>query len=362
MPATASGAQPTPDNNAKSRDHKQGNQERKYTIEQRQAVIRVKKCKATEYYDILGLEDVRATVTDMDIKKAYRKLSLLTHPDKNGYQGADDAFKMVARAFQVLSDADKKAKYDRFGGDPDSRFGGGGGGGGAPSSPFAGFGGRTPGGGSRAGPMWDDEISPEEMFNRFFSGAMGGGGGAFGGGGPQMFFNLGGGPGFRVHQFGGPRPRARPGTATGAEDSPPTLRSTISNLLPLLILFVLPLLSSFFTSSASTPAGPTFRFDHTPPFTLARTSTRLKVAYWVDPREVEEWGSKKWSQLDQRAEVSYVGRLRAECEAEMQQQQRKMAEAQGWFFQNADLMNEARAMTLRSCRKLDDMRIGRSPY
>lgn len=77
---------------------------------------------------------------------------------------------MVSRAFQILSDQEKKSKYDRFGGDPDSRSGPGG----AAQSPFSGFA-RSPGG-SR--PMYDDEISPEELFNRFF----GGGGGGFGGG------------------------------------------------------------------------------------------------------------------------------------------------------------------------------------
>ena len=78
---------------------------------------------------------------------------------------------MVSRAFQILSDADKKEKYDRFGGDPDSRFGPGSA---STASPFSGFA-RSPGG---RGPMFDDEISPEELFNRFFGG--GGMGGPFG--------------------------------------------------------------------------------------------------------------------------------------------------------------------------------------
>lgn len=91
--ATSSGASATPNGTAKSRDHNQGNQERKYTIEQKTAVIRVRRCSPTAFYDILGLEEVKKTVSDGEIKKAYRKLSLLTHPDKNGYEGADEAFK-----------------------------------------------------------------------------------------------------------------------------------------------------------------------------------------------------------------------------------------------------------------------------
>jgi DnaJ family protein B protein 12 len=83
----------TSSGNDASRDHNQGNQKRAYTVEQKTAVIRVRKCGATAFYDILGLEEVKATCTDGEIKKAYRKLSLLTHPDKNGYDGADEAFK-----------------------------------------------------------------------------------------------------------------------------------------------------------------------------------------------------------------------------------------------------------------------------
>jgi DnaJ-class molecular chaperone len=92
MSASASGANATSNGTANSRDHKQGNQDRKYTIEQKTAVIRVRRCNATAFYEILALEK---TATDAEIKKAYRKLSLLTHPDKNGYEGADEAFKSM---------------------------------------------------------------------------------------------------------------------------------------------------------------------------------------------------------------------------------------------------------------------------
>jgi len=171
--ATTSGADASANGGAaRNREHNQGNQERKYSPEQAAAVLRIRRCKAMAFYEIL---EVQKTCTDGEVKKAYRKQSLLTHPDKNGHPNADEAFKMVSRAFGVLGDKDKRDKFDRFGTDPDSRSGGAA----QPQNPFSGFasraaGGRGPGGGGGGG--WDDEISPEEMFQRFFGGGFGGGG------------------------------------------------------------------------------------------------------------------------------------------------------------------------------------------
>ncbi|KAI4151919.1 MAG: hypothetical protein L6R39_001933 [Caloplaca ligustica] len=354
MPAaTASGADATPNGNAKSRDHNQGNQDKKYTVEQKAAVLRVRRCSATAFYEILGLE---TSCSDAEIKKAYRKLSLLTHPDKNGYDGADEAFKLVSRAFQVLSDAEKKQKYDRFGGDPDNRFSAGAA---SSASPFNGFA-RSPGGGR--GPMFEDEISPEELFNRFFGGG-GMAGGPFGfDTGPQFVFNLGGGPGFRVHQFGGGRPRRRPREANGnGEQGTQSAMSVFSNLLPLLVLFVLPLLSSIFSSSS--PSGPSLRFDTPePPYTMHRTTPRLRVDYYLNPAEVEDYSNRNFRDLDKKAENSYVTNLQFDCQLEMRTRNRMMDDAQGWFFQDVEKMREARNYEMRSCRRLEEWGYSRTAY
>jgi len=66
-----------------------------------------------DYYDVLGVE--KNAGAD-EIKKAYRKLAIKFHPDKNpGDSSAEDKFKDAAEAYEVLSNAEKKAKYDRFG-------------------------------------------------------------------------------------------------------------------------------------------------------------------------------------------------------------------------------------------------------
>lgn len=66
-----------------------------------------------DYYEVLG---VGKSATKDEIKKAYRKLAMQYHPDKNpGDQTAEDKFKEAAEAYEVLSSDDKRAKYDRFG-------------------------------------------------------------------------------------------------------------------------------------------------------------------------------------------------------------------------------------------------------
>ena len=66
-----------------------------------------------DYYEVLG---VSKTATADELKKAYRKLALKYHPDKNpGDKEAGEKFKEAAEAYDVLSDADKRAKYDQFG-------------------------------------------------------------------------------------------------------------------------------------------------------------------------------------------------------------------------------------------------------
>lgn len=111
-----------------------------------------------DYYDILGISK---NATAEEIKKAYRQKALKFHPDKNpGDSDAEEKFKEAAEAYEVLSNSDKKARYDRYG---HAGLGNGGQG-------YGGFGGG---------------MSMEDIFSQFgdiFGSAFGGGfGGGFGG-------------------------------------------------------------------------------------------------------------------------------------------------------------------------------------
>ena len=113
-----------------------------------------------DYYEVLG---VSKTATPEEIKKAYRKMAIKYHPDKNpGDKEAEEKFKEAAEAYDVLSNADKRQKYDQFGHSMGPQgFPGGGG--------FGGYGGFSGGG-----------FTMEDIFEQF--------GDIFGG----RFSNMGG--------------------------------------------------------------------------------------------------------------------------------------------------------------------------
>lgn len=67
----------------------------------------------SEYYDILGLD--RNNASESDIKKAYKKLALKWHPDRNKSKEASDKFKTIGKAYEVLSDPEKRKIYDKYG-------------------------------------------------------------------------------------------------------------------------------------------------------------------------------------------------------------------------------------------------------
>ncbi|KAK7007056.1 DnaJ subfamily B member 9 [Halocaridina rubra] len=67
---------------------------------------------ASDYYEVLGVDK---NASDRDIKKAFRKLAIQYHPDKNQEPGAEEKFREIAEAYEVLSDEEKRREYDMMG-------------------------------------------------------------------------------------------------------------------------------------------------------------------------------------------------------------------------------------------------------
>ncbi|MCZ8147148.1 MAG: DnaJ domain-containing protein, partial [Roseomonas sp.] len=133
-----------------------------------------------DHYQVLG---VARDASEEDLKKAYRKLAMQYHPDRNqGDKGAEAKFKELNEAYDILKDAEKRAAYDRFG---HAAFEGGmgGGSGGGPQGGFGGafedifeemFGGLGRRGGGRGGPVGrgsDLRTAVEVTLEEAFAGA-----------------------------------------------------------------------------------------------------------------------------------------------------------------------------------------------
>ena len=125
-------------------------------------------------------------------------------------------------------------------------------------------------------------------------------------------------------------------------------------LLPILLLFIFPLLSSLFGGSSSQPAAPNMAFDSPQPplYTHERVMPNVKAKYYVNPNDIAQYSSYKLNQLDKTAEVLLVRRLKTECEHEMLHKQRLREAAQGWFFQDMEKMEMAERLDMPSCRRL----------
>lgn len=225
---------------------------RAYTQEQVQIIKHILASKAKgrgAHYKVLGLPNDKAT--ENEIKKAYRKISLKVHPDKNSAPGADEAFKAVGLAYATLSDPQKRTIYDRYGDEDPDNVGGG------------------MGGGMRRRAA-GQEMSPEDIFNAFFGNVAGHGGGM----GPGFHvYSTGFGPG--MHFAGGqPRnrqPQQQRGQRAQQEDNTLNFNS-LMQLLPLILI----ILVSFFNSSSIDPAQKAMPGENQY-FSL---TVRLTILFW----------------------------------------------------------------------------------
>ncbi|KAJ2058493.1 Chaperone protein dnaJ [Coemansia sp. S146] len=290
-----------------------------------------------DYYKVL---DAERTATDAELKRAYRKSALLFHPDKNFAPGADEAFKLVAHAFTILSDPDKRAHYDRYGvADKSSDFS-------QQQQPQQ----------RRRAPatMFEDEISPEDLFNMFFGGDTGG------------RFGVQFGPNVRFAQhFQSPNRRQQQQQQREEDDSERSIWSACLQFMPLvflvLSLFGSSLLSLLFAGSIM----PNYSFEMSPPYTELHQTYARNVKYWVDPAEYARsslgtaaGSSRELRSFERDVEAQYVSRLQFKCRQEKEHKRMAIHQAQGWFGIGNDRtkLQAAMDLPLPACDELKGFR------
>ena len=250
------------------------------------------------------------------IKKAYRKLALKFHPDKNRAPMADEAFKCVGTAFAVLSDGEKRAAYDTYG-DEDAA--------GAQQQP------RRRQRGQGGGVYYEDDISPEDIFN--------------------MFFGVD--PGRGRRQAGPARAYAQ-----ARRQPPPNQAQQLLQLLPLLLLFAL----SFFSYPNQYAESP-FSLERKGKYTVERfTKSRgvtRDIRYWVGDGFSAKYARDPYSlaRIDQSVESEFETNLRYGCYNQKEQQRRLVYQARlkRTRQQRDEALARANDFKLDSCIQLEEV-------
>jgi curved DNA-binding protein CbpA len=285
--ASASSARPAAGAGG-SRAGKDGN----YTAEQMQLVQRILRTK--DYYAIL---EVDKSASEDTVKKAYKKLALKLHPDKNKAPGAEEAFKKLSKAMQCLSDEDKKEMYNRYGDEE-----------------------RIPQ--SHQHHYQQDFMTPEDLFAAFF------GGGAFP---PQH----------------GRRPRQNQGQQ--GEGAP---HAALFQLMPILLLLLLTCASNF----ATRESGSRFSFSRTGQYNWERSTATLNVQYFVthDFEDHYNEGTRALAEFEQQVEIYHIRSLKGDCEYSEQVMYKKvmMAKRKG----NKEELEAARAHPRPACKQVENIK------
>ncbi|XP_062867870.1 dnaJ homolog subfamily C member 18 [Trichomycterus rosablanca] len=293
-----------------------------YTEEQRQGVLRIQKCK--DFYEILG---VPKNASDEDLKKAYRKLALRFHPDKNCAPGATDAFKAIGNAYAVLSNSEKRQQYDQYGEQ------------GATETASH----------SSAQPRYthayhrtfhrdfEPDISPEELFNIFF-------GGRFPTGNIHVYTNRGA----SYSQFYQPR-RRRAFERREEEVQENRSQNSFTAILQLLPVLVLILISVITQLMATSPPYSLF-YKPSMGLVVSRETQNMGVQYYVDKSFEKEYRGVALDELEKTIENDYIDHLQNSCWKEKQQKS-DLANL-GQLYRDERLKQKAETMKLEHCEKL----------
>ncbi|XP_065063516.1 dnaJ homolog subfamily B member 14-like [Rhopilema esculentum] len=273
-----------------------------YTKEQADAVSRIRKCK--DFYEILN---VSKNADEAELKKSYRKLALQFHPDKNKAPGATEAFKRIGTAFAVLSDPDKKRRYEEYG--------------------------ETLGPAQRHTRHYSDverefeDISPEDIFNMFFGGGFPTG---------RVY----------VHRRNRNNQHHHAHFHSREEQNVPAYYP-IMQLLPIFILVAFSLFSSLLVQD------PPYSFHQNGNYIHPKVTNRYRIQYFVQKTFSNSYYGDSLEQLERRIERDYIEKVQINCFKERQYKQEMLYQARVWG--NHEMLRKAENLEMRSCKQLEDL-------
>ncbi|KAI5622342.1 dnaJ-like subfamily C member 18 [Silurus asotus] len=291
-----------------------------YTEEQRQGVLRIQRCR--DFYEILG---VSKDASDEDLKKAYRKLALRFHPDKNCAPGATDAFKAIGNAYAVLSNPEKRQQYDQYGEQGTTE---------TPSHSTA-QPGYTHTHHRTFHRDFEPDISPEEIFNIFF-------GGRFPTGNIHVYTNRGA---SYSHFYQQRRRRAYERREEEVQEN--RSQNTFTAFLQLLPVLVLILISVITQLMATNPPYSLF-YKPSMGLVVSRETQHMGIQYYVDKSFDYHGGAL--DELEKTIESDYINHLQNSCWKEKQQKS-DLANL-GQLYRDERLKQKAETMKLDNCEKL----------
>ncbi|XP_048023861.1 dnaJ homolog subfamily B member 14 [Megalobrama amblycephala] len=273
-----------------------------FTKEQAEGVQRIKKCK--NYYEVLA---VRKDANVEELKKAYRKLALKFHPDKNHAPGATEAFKKIGNAYAVLSNPEKKRQYDVSGGEE-------------PSSTHGGFDFHR---------GFESDITPEDLFNMFFGDGF---------------------PSSNTHEFTNDQTYSHHSDQTRGERMEERGDGGYSMFIQLMPIVVLVLVSVLSQMLVSTPPYSLYSRPSTGQ-TVKRQTENLHVDYFVTRDFKSEYKGSALLKIEKNVEEDYVSNVRNNCWKERQTKTDLLYAAK--VYRDERLQRKAELMTMENCKELD---------
>ena len=291
---------------------------------------------AKDYYRVLGIQ---RDATDEEIKKAYRKLALKFHPDKNPDSNAEERFKEIGRAYEVLSDKKKRDTYDRYGEDGLRQ-------GGSSSSRTTTFTNQHSYGDGRAYDGYQN-ITPEELFSMFFGGGLG----------SANFTSR------RWQSQSSHRPRqytynnshhsqqhqaGTDGSSNTQQEVSPGLNLLVQ-LLPVLVLISLSLASYWLQTD------PPYSLHPTTKYLFRRQIEKYGIEYYVRDDFEKQYRGQDLRRVESQVFEDYLYELRNRCLREKNYKENMLYRAQYVYF-SEKLLEEARNIKTASCTQYEKLR------